>query len=228
MEVTVFLPCRRGSQRVPDKNTRPFAGYAHGLIEIKLKQILAARGVHKVVLSTNDEEILAFAKGLGESRLQLHRRDNALGSNDTSTDALIAHAATLISGGHILWTHVTSPFFGVREYERAIEAYNKALDGGFDSLMTASVLRSFLWDKEKPVNYDRAKTKWPHTQDLPPFYEINNAVFLASADIYHFSNDRIGTRPCFYPVDKITGFDIDWLDDFELAERLAQAGIASV
>ena len=27
---TIFLPCRRGSQRAPDKNTRPFAGHAAG------------------------------------------------------------------------------------------------------------------------------------------------------------------------------------------------------
>jgi CMP-N-acetylneuraminic acid synthetase len=33
---TIFLPCRSGSERVPEKNTKPFAEVEGGLLTIKL------------------------------------------------------------------------------------------------------------------------------------------------------------------------------------------------
>ncbi len=54
MSITVFLPTRKGSQRVKNKNTKPFAEYKGGLLELKLKQ-LSLIDVDQVILSTNDE-----------------------------------------------------------------------------------------------------------------------------------------------------------------------------
>lgn len=38
-KVAFFLPTRKGSERVKNKNTRPFAGDEGGLVEIKIKQL---------------------------------------------------------------------------------------------------------------------------------------------------------------------------------------------
>lgn len=54
-KVTCFLPCRQGSQRVPNKNIKPFAGFEFGLIEVKLNQLLKATLVDEVVLSTSQQ-----------------------------------------------------------------------------------------------------------------------------------------------------------------------------
>ena len=116
MKVVAFLPCRKGSERVPRKNIRPFAGFQHGLIELKLKQLLASKEIAEVVLSTNDNEILDFASTIGDDRLHLHKRADALSSSTASTDALVGHAVDLIPDGHILWTHVTSPFVNADSY----------------------------------------------------------------------------------------------------------------
>ena len=61
-KVTCFLPCRAGSQRVVRKNIKPFAGYEHGLIQIKLRQLLASERIDEVVLTTNDADILYYAE----------------------------------------------------------------------------------------------------------------------------------------------------------------------
>ena len=45
----VFLPCRKGSQRVPNKNTRPFAGVDGGLLRIKLEELLKAKLIDKII-----------------------------------------------------------------------------------------------------------------------------------------------------------------------------------
>ena len=226
-KVTCFLPCRAGSQRVVRKNIKPFASYKHGLIEIKLCQLLAAEGIDEVVLTTNDADILAYAESLDEPRLRLHRRVEELSSSATSTDQLVAHALELIPEGHILWTHVTSPFITAKHYDEVIRIYREQREQGYDSLMTTTAIHGFLWQDEQPMNYDRTIEKWPRTQTLAPLHEVNSGAFLAPADLYRELDDRIGRRPYLYAMEKFISFDIDWPEDFVIAECLVEKGLVT-
>ena len=218
--VTAFLPCRAGSSRVPRKNTRQFGPFKHGLIEIKLTQLLACNSIDTVVLSSNDNTIIDYAKSLGNPKLSIHLRDNSLCTSATSTDSLITHANNIIKKSHILWTHVTSPFVTSDIYSDIIERYFHSLEYGHDSLMTVTPLHSFLWNELGPINYNRSTEKWPRTQTLTPINEVNSAAFIASSDIYSQYADRIGNKPFLYPLNKLIGFDIDWEEDFTIAEHL--------
>ena len=221
-KVTCFLPCRAGSKRVVKKNIKPFAGYEHGLVQIKLRQLLAVERIDEVVLTTNDADILAYSESLDEPRLRLHRRVEALSSSATSTDQLVAHALELIPKGHILWTHVTSPFITAKHYDDVIRAYMEQREQGYDSLMTTTAIHGFLWQDEQPMNYDRTIERWPRTQTLRPVHEVNSGAFLAPADLYRELDDRIGRWPYLYAMDKFTSFDIDWPEDFVIAECLVE------
>lgn len=228
MIINCFLPCRSGSQRLPNKNIRAIAGFQYGLIEIKLRQLSEVRTINSIVLSTDDPEIIRFAASLNIAKLIIHKRADCLATNQTSTDNLIMHASELIKQGHILWTHVTSPFLTAGTYQEIIKKYFAVVKEGYDSLMTTTLLKNFVWDDNGPVNYDRNIEKWPRTQTLKPLYEVNSAVFIASAKIYNQMQDRIGIKPYFYPLDKIRGTDIDWPEDFKVAEALLNSKIANV
>lgn len=228
MSVHVFLPCRKGSERVPRKNIKPFAGIAHGLVELKLTQLLSCAAVDEVVLSTNDEEIIEFASSIQTKKLRVHRRVDSLCTSLTSTDDLVAHALDLIPDGHILWTHVTSPFINSSIYADVIKRYFNCLTESYDSLMTTTLIHGFLWSDTKPINYDRSKEKWPRTQTINPVHEINSGVFLSSAANYNKLNDRIGSRPLLYPLDKIVSLDVDWEEDFLMAESVARNRLATI
>lgn len=219
-KVTCFLPCRAGSQRVVKKNTKPIASYRYGLLEIKLRQLLESEAIDEVVLSTDDAEILGYGDSLNEPRLRLHRRTESLSSNITSTDQLVAHVLDLVSEGHVLWTHVTSPFITAKHYDEIIRVYLEMRGMGYDSLMTTTEIHGFLWMGGKPINYDRNNEKWPRTQTLDAVHEVNSGAFVAPADVYRELNDRIGRRPYLYAMDKLEGFDIDWPEDFMIAECL--------
>lgn len=228
MSINVFLPCRKGSQRVPKKNIKEFAGFKNGLIEIKLKQLLECKKIDKIYLSTNDEEILEYTESLNQNRIVLHKRAEYLSSSETSTDELVSHVLELIPDGEVLWTHVTSPFLNANAYDDIIKKYQEVKKQGFDSLMTTNLIHGFLWNKKEPINYDRTKEKWPRTQTIEPLHEINSAVFLADTEIYRNLNDRIGNNPYLYQLDKIKGFDIDWEDDFKIAEAILTSGVAKI
>jgi len=227
-EIICFLPCRKGSERIPQENIKPFSDHENGLIEIKIQQLLGAKLVDKIIVSTNDDEIIKFVTEIDSAKICLHHREEYLSSGTTSTDDLILHALSLIPDGHILWTHVTSPFVTSRHYDEVVSRYLDALDEGYDSLMTTTPIRSFLWYKNRPVNYNRKLEKWPQTQKLTPVHEINNGVFIASSNIYREFHDRIGDAPYLYALDKIVSHDIDWPEDFVMAELFVEKGLAEL
>ncbi len=220
MTISVFLPCRAGSERVPNKNTKSFAGLEGGLVKLKLTQLSRIRQLHRIYLSTNDSQVIDIAQSMEIPNLVIHRRDESLATSQTSTDLLVEHASTLVQSEHVIWTHVTSPFFDELSLSRAIDVYFDGISSGFDSLMTVKKIHGFLWADGQPLNYDRSIEKWPRTQTIKAVYEVDSAAFIAPKSIYEQLNDRIGQKPLLFESTEIESFDIDWPAQFDLAERL--------
>lgn len=220
--ITVFLPCRKGSQRVKNKNVRTFAKVEGGLTKIKLTQLLRVSGIQEIILSTDDEVVKKIGRSFRDNRIVIDDRPAHLASSETSTDELIKYVPTITEAEHILWTHVTSPFLDAFDYSAMVMEYFNGLREGYDSLMTVTPLHKFLWNQNAPINYDRSVEKWPRTQTLQPVYEINSGAFIASANIYKTENDRIGKRPFLYETDEQKSYDIDWEINFKVAEMMWQ------
>lgn len=216
-DLTVFLPCRKGSQRVLEKNTRPFAGIEGGLLRLKLESLLDLKSMTRLILSTNDEAVIEIAGAFRDERLVIDRRPDKYASSSTSTDELVDYVSKMDFEGDILWTHVTSPFISCKTYERAIEVYRNSEN---DSLMSVEEIRNFLWTANGPLNYDPKVEKWPRTQTLEPVYEVNSAIFLAPMEVYRQSANRIGKNPYLFVLNHLENVDIDWPEDFEFAQQL--------
>ena len=74
------------------------------------------------------------------------------------TQSLINHAYNIIPDGHILWTHVTSPFVNEKIYDDVIKLYKKILKfKKYDSLMSITKIKGFVWDDKKSINYNSKK-----------------------------------------------------------------------
>jgi len=218
-KVTVFLPCREGSQRVKNKNIKPFSDVEGGLTYIKLSQLLKVEQIEQIVVSTNDIEVKRIAESFNNPKIIIDDRPEELASSATSTDDLISYVPDIINSGTVLWTHVTSPFVDEIVYQKAIEIYFSN-SNTYDSLISVTKLQKFLWDENEPINYDKNVEKWPRTQTIKPVYEVNSGIFIADIDIYKKFNDRIGGKPFLYKLDEKIAFDIDWEIDFEIAEIL--------
>ena len=218
--ITVFLPCRAGSLRIPNKNTKPFANVEAGLLELKIKQLLKIKSVDKIILSTNDLKAIEIAENIS-NKIIIDNRPEELALSSTSTDDLIKYIPNIIRKGHVLWTHTTSPFLTNEIYEDALSKYFKNLKLNLnDSLMTVNKIQTFLWDQEGSFNYDRNIEKWPRTQTIKELYEVNSGIFINSVDNYIRYEDRIGRNPFLMDVEGFSSFDIDWPEDFELAEMI--------
>ena len=222
-DICFFLPTRKGSQRVKSKNTRPFAGIAGGILELKLRQLMTSRELSNIVLSTNDELCMEIASRVdpGGTRIQVIPRPDELCLDTTKLTDLIRYVPEIIKEEHIIWGHATTPFVDGKDYDEGIVKYFEKVEDGYDSLISVMPLQNFLLDEKGEVfNYDAAVNRWPRTQDLTVLYEVNHAMFITSRKIYETENNRVGSKPFLYIQDKIKSFDIDWVDDFLIAEAI--------
>lgn len=220
-KITFFLPTRKGSERVKNKNTRPFAGIEGGLVENKLQQLLATKLIDEIIFSSNDEVSIDIAeKYKNDSRLKIIPRPEELCLSSTNLQDLICYVPTVTDASHILWGHVTTPLVGAEQYDEGIRLYLDNLKKEYDSLVGVKELKNFLLDKTGRLINNTTDIPWPRTQDLEPLYEINHTMFLAKREVYTEQKNRIGRKPLLHVMDEIHGFDIDWPDDFVIAEML--------
>ena len=220
-KIAFFLPTRKGSERVKNKNTRPFAGIEGGLMENKIRQLLQTKSLDEIIISTNDEQCITIAeKYQNDNRLKIVLRPDYLCSSATNLSDLISYVPTLTDADTICWGHVTTPFAGAEQYDNAISEYQQSLSQGYDSLVGVSEFRNFLMDKQGRLVNNTTKLDWPRTQDLEVLYEINHTVFIAPRNVYVNQKNRLGKHPFPFVMDKIHSFDIDWEDDFKMAEMM--------
>lgn len=220
-KIAFFLPTRSGSQRVVNKNTKNFAGIQGGLLKVKLDQLIKTKNFSSIILSTNDKECIEIAEAFKkkDSRLQVVERPNELCLDTTNLQDLIKYVPTITDAEHIVWGHVTTPIADSVVYDAAVEEYLKQKDVA-DSLVSVVELKNFLLNSSGKLINNTTELPWPRTQDLEPLYEINHVMFIARRDVYEKQCNRIGINPILYKMDKIKSFDIDWPEDFQIAEIL--------
>jgi CMP-N-acetylneuraminic acid synthetase len=79
--------------------------------------------------------------------------------------------------------------------------------------------KTFLFDNGNPINFDM--NCFPRSQDLKPIYEYTSGVAIADSDYVVKSHGWFMLKNHhFVNVSKIEAIDIDYEDDFQLAEIL--------
>lgn len=227
MELSIFLPLRKGSQRVIGKNSKPFSSDGKSLFQIKLEQLINIEKIKEIIISTNDEEIIKQINinFKDVKKLKIDIRPEKLCLSTTIVKDLIDYVPTITTCKYILWVHATNPFVRTEDYNNAINNYEKAIKEGYDSIMSVTEHKQFLWSNSKKliINTNDKINKWPNTQDLEPLYEINHAFYINSRENYINMHDRIGNNPALYILEGEKTIDIDWEKDFIFAQKVYKA-----
>ncbi len=164
MKIDIFLPCRSSSVRIKNKNIKKFSNKKFGLFELKIYQLIHVKGIRKVIVSTNDKKILKYLYKNKFKKVLIDKRPDNLCKSITSTDDLIKYVPKITNSEHILWTHVTSPFFNKNDYESAIKIYKKKIKN-YDSLLGVSKVQDYIYDKKNPINFNKKKRKMAKDTD---------------------------------------------------------------
>ena len=137
--------------------------------------------------------------------------------SDTTLGREIYDSFTARVGADLyILAHATSPF--IRAATLA-DALGKVRSGEYDSAFSAEKIQTFAWFEGRPLNY--ALDNIPRTQTIEPVYIETSAFFIFSRELWCGRGRRIGDRPYMAVVDRIEGLDIDYPEDFAMAEIIA-------
>ncbi len=210
MKVKALVAVRSGSQRVQNKNIRPFAGSS--LLEIKLSQLMSIRNLDGIIVNSNDDRMLQIAEKMG---CETVKRDEYYASNEVSMSEVYKNMAENFDGDIVVYTNVTNPLLKSYTIERAIETYLLQSED-YDSLNSAHLIKEFLFKDGHALNYNLEKQ--PRSQDLPDIYALNFAINIIEKDKMIECKNVVGKRPYIWGIDEIEATDIDNPIDFEFAE----------
>lgn len=221
MKYSVFLPIKEKSTRLPNKNFLPIAGKP--LFRWVLDTLNSVDEVNEIFLDTDSSYLLNEFDLTNYKKVTLHERPLDLRPGETSMNLILEHCMPLIKNDDIIQTHVTNPLLKAQTVKDAIKSYEEKLNEGFDSLFTVSTWFKRFYYRGEPVNHD-PKNLLP-TQDLEPLYEENSILYIFSKEVFRKTKIRIGEKPVLFPMNMLEAVDIDYKEEFIMAEALLNSSI---
>ena len=228
MRVLGIVPARGGSKRVPRKNLARLGGST--LVRRALETSVAAGCFDVIVLSSDDDEILAEAEGLD---IVVLRRPAELAADSALTRDVALHAlhkAEALSARFdaVAIVQCTSPFTAPGDVAETVELLERT---GAESVVTVARVESAHHPlKLKRLEGDRLlpyleDDRMTPSQELPPLWVRNGSVYAFRRDVVERGLETDDVRGYEMPPER--SFDIDTPRDIAFAEfLLARGGLA--
>jgi len=212
MKIKALVAVRSGSERVLNKNLRPFAG--SNLLELKLKQLKTIKELDGIIVNSNDDRMLEIADKLG---VETVKRDPLYATGSVSMSDVYKNMAENFNADIVMYANVTNPLVNTESYVNGLKTFLDIRDR-FDSLNSAHLVKEFMFLDNLPINYELEHQ--PRSQDLPNIYALNFAFsILTKKDMIKYTN-VVGRTPYMYELTEAESVDIDTEFDFEIAEFL--------
>lgn len=219
-----IIPARKGSKRLPGKNTTLLMGKP--LISWTIEEVMKSACIDNITVSTDDEAVMEIAMSYG---VRVLKRPQVLASDDASTVDVILHFVKFLRDKgeniqHIMLLQPTSPLRTAKHIDEAADLYLSNI-GSIDSLI--SVTKSDhppWWTKKIEDNgglkdvFEYDKLKFKRSQDFPETYMVNGAIYIAKTDSFISHKGFETGRTIPYIMDNSCSIDIDTEFQLKLAE----------
>lgn len=233
MKALGVITARGGSKGIPGKNLKPLLGKP--LIAYTLEAAnaaLAAGALDRVIVSTDDDAIAAYARSLGCD--VPFARPPALAQDDTPHLPVMQHAVAWLAEHQAYRPDVVvilQPTSPLRRVDHIAQAVQRVASPGVDSVVTVSAVpahmnpmrmlrveeggRAVLFVSGEPV-----RRRINRRQDMPEAWVMNGAVYAFRPHLL------FGAEPSLYgdctvalPTPEPFGLSIDTPDDWLAAEH---------
>ena len=215
-----IIPARGGSKRLPRKNVLDLNGKP--LIAWSIEAGLSSKYIDKVVVSSDDDEILEISKKFGSETI---KRPDELASDTATTFDAIKHAIDNFDKyDYIVLLQPTSPLRNEKHIDEAIELLESKNADAVVSVceMDHSPLWSNTLDETLSMkNFLRDEILNKRSQDLNPYYRLNGAIYICETEKLLEEKSFFLKKDIFaYVMDRKSSIDIDEEIDFKIASIL--------
>ena len=219
--VLAIIPARGGSKSLPGKNIKEL--YGKPLIAWSIEVAIACSSIDRVITSTEDKKISEVAKKYGAEVPFI--RPHELASDTASSIDVVFYTIDWLKkhqdyqAGYILLLQPTSPLRTSRDIKCAIQTLK---DKKARSVVSVCEAKHPIWSNILPEDNNMKNFIPPQMlnkrrQDLPKFYRLNGAIYLAELDYLRKCNGFLGKDTFAYEMPKERSIDIDTEIDFKLA-----------
>lgn len=210
MKTVALIPIKLGSKRVPGKNIKPFYD-GTPLISFIQKACLNAGNIDEVYIYCSDDTVIPYVL----PGVKYLKRSDYLDGDDVNANDIIREFMKIVDADIYVNAHTTSPF---AKPETIAELVDKVASGEYDSAFCAENIKTFMWQDGKPINFD--PDHFPRTQDLPDIYGETSIAYVFTKESFVTHDRRLGSKPYIKEVSKIEAIDIDYPEDFDIANAI--------
>jgi len=221
-KILAIIPARGGSKRLPRKNILSLCGKP--LIAWSIDAAKNSKYIDRVILSSDDEEIISVAKAWGCDVPFV--RPKVLAEDTTRSIDVVIHACTTLQESYdeVILLQPTSPLRTSEDIDSAIESfYAKKATSVIgvcemehsplwaNTLDESLSMEGFLDDK-----YNNARS-----QDLPTYYRINGAFYMSKVTSVMQEETFFVTKDIYaHLMSQEHSVDIDTKLDFIVASAI--------
>lgn len=215
-----IIPARGGSKRLPRKNVLDLCGKP--IIAYSIEAALKSKYIDKVIVSSDDEEILDISKKFGADII---KRPIDLANDTATTFDTIKHTIDNFEKyDYIVLLQPTSPLRNEKHIDEAIQLLEEK---NADAIVSVCEMdHSPLWSNTLPKdgnmsNFLKDEILNKRSQDLEKYYRLNGAIYICKTEKLienksFFLKDNIFA----YIMNRENSVDIDEEIDFKIAEVL--------
>jgi len=210
-----IIPARKGSKRLPGKNTKDLGG-----IPLFMHSVNYAREnsdiIDELIITTDDPFIIEIAKN---ENIRVVTRPKDLATDNSTTFSALKHVLEVVENeyGHIILLQPTNP---LRPKDLLKKCWLEYSRNNSNSLFTVSRNYHKLGKIEEgnffPFNYKFGQ----RSQNLEPLYYENGLLYIAKSEM--LKNGKLMDEKSypFFIDHSFADVDIDEKKDFEYAEYL--------
>lgn len=213
MKTTIFMPIKLNNERTPGKNTKAFDD-GTPLLQIPLKTALNAKedgDVDRIVVFCSKEEIKSYIP----NSVEFIKRPERLDSQTTRCGDIIEAFLNMVDSDIYVMYHATSPFITKKHL---VDCINAVKSGKYDSAFAAKKLQNFMWYENRPLNFSLDCA--PRTQEMKPYFCELSSPYVFTKSVFNKYHGRTGENPYICECSEIEAIDIDYPEDFVLANAV--------
>jgi CMP-N,N'-diacetyllegionaminic acid synthase len=221
--VLAIIPARGGSRGVPRKNIKELAGKP--LIAWTIEEAKKSKYIDRLILSSEDKEIIEIAKSYGCE--VPFTRPEELALDETPGIEPVLHALKHVTGyDYVVLLQPTSPLRKVQDIDVAIEKSDRT--GGIAVVSVTETDKSPYWmynlgnnEFMTPImNYDEI----PHRrQEAPIAFALNGAVYVSNIDALTKEKSFLQKETIGFVMSREKSLDIDSELDFKICEVIIKS-----
>lgn len=216
-DVCFIVQARLGSQRIPSKMIRPFAGTT--LVDITIEKILKSKIIPKenFYFSVHEPELVDIGKKHGVNVFQRSRKSAV--SENSILDIYEWHDK--LDYKYVVLISACLPLLTVETIDAFVEEYMNCESGGMFAVMAK---KQYYWDSDKNmISHWPKEQKLMNTKTMTTTYEAAHCLYASRMDIIkdgYWMDDQLPPNPELFVVEEEEVFDVDYEWQFLACETL--------